>query len=335
MTIYRLFPLILLVLFVSVPAPAVSPEIQKLVGQAFSEKNTDDMERALNAASGRAKDPADRKYVYTALASLNERLGKPADAGKQYREAALAIPGKRDDTLFLDAARCTLVSNDTAQAGEMVREVLLSSFDETVLVRARVYSAWIQLASGEREKALDMLRSYAGNSQFDSYAPAILFTIWWATGDNKVAQTIRSRYPSSPESAVVRGELFAGPSPFWYLMSRDGMASFIPDEHMTVRNVTESAAMNTETDQTPPPAGEAAYSTKPSAGDTWQQTGFFKNRENAESMATVLRQRGFSPSVREETRPSGTVYYAVLVPDDGKTAARLRDEGFESYQVRD
>lgn len=335
MTIRGFFSVVLIVSFISFPVQAISPEIQKLVGQAFSEKNTDDIERALKTASERAKDPVDRKYVYTALASLNERLGKPAVAGKQYRDAALAIPGKRDDSLYLDAVRCALASNDAEQAGEMVREVLLSSFDEPVLIRARVYSAWIQLASGERDKALEMLRAYAANSQFNSYAPAILFTIWWTTGDNKVAQSIRSRYPSSPESAVVSGDLLAGPSPFWYLMSRDGMTSFIPDERMIARNVTESAVVNSEPDQTSPPAGEAAFSTKPSAGGAWQQTGFFKNRENAESMAAVLRQRGFSPSVREETRPSGTVYYAVLVPDDGTTAARLRDEGFESYQVRD
>jgi hypothetical protein len=66
----------------------------------------------------------------------------------------------------------------------------------------------------------------------------------------------------------------------------------------------------------------------------WQQTGFFRNRENAESLAEVLRQRGFSPVVREDTRPSGTVYYAVLVPDDGTTAARLKDAGIDSYPVK-
>lgn len=324
MTIRGFFFVVMIVSFISLPVQAISPEIQKLVGEAFSEKNTDDMERALTTASERAKDPADKKYVYTAQASLNERLGKPAVASRQYREAALAIPGKRDDSLYLDAVRCALGSNDAEKAGEMVREVLLSSFDEPVLIRARVYSAWIQLASGERDKALDMIRSYAANNQFDSYAPALLFTVWWATGDKKAGQAIESRYPSSPEAAAVRGDLLAGPSPFWYLMSRDGLAPFVPDDRMTAINDREV------------PVPEAEPEQKPKApGGTWQQTGFFRNRENAESMATVLRQRGFSPVVREESRPSGNVYFAVLVPDDGTTAARLADEGFESYTVRD
>lgn len=335
MTFRGLFPVVLLTFFFSFPAPAVSPEIQRLIGQAFSEKSTADMELALKKASDRAKDPADKKFVYTAQASLSERLGNPAVAGRQYREAALAIPGKRDDSLYLDAVRCALASNDTAQAGEMVREVLLSSFDETTLIRARVYSAWIQLASGERDNALDLLRSYAGNSQFELYAPALLFTIWWATADRQVAQTLQSRYPASPEAAAVRGELLTGPSSFWYLMTRDGMPSFALAESPTPSQNTESRTTDTKTVQTSPSPEAEPPAVKPSAGNIWQQTGFFRNRENAESMATVLRQRGFSPVVREETRPSGTVYFAVLVPDDGTAALRLKDEGFESYLVRD
>ncbi len=335
MTIRGFFSVVMIVSFLSFPVHAISLEIQRLVGQAFSEKNTDDMELALKAASERAKDPADRKYVYTAQASLNERLGNPAVAGRQYREAALAIPGKRDDSLYLDAVRCALASHEVEQAGEMAREVLLSSFDESVLIRARVYSAWIQLASGERDAALDMIRSYAANNQFESYAPALLFTLWWVTGDKEVAQAIQKRYPAAPESAAVRGEFSAGSSPFWYLMSRDGLVSFTPDERVTAQNEQESPVPDAAGEQMPHDSGTAPSSAGTAAGSTWQQTGFFRNRENAESMATVLRQRGFSPIVREEARPSGTVYFAVLVPDDGKTAERLRDEGFESYTVRD
>lgn len=333
MTIRILSLVVLFPLFCAVPVVAVSPEIQKLVGQAFSEKNTTDIEGILNKAANRAKDPADKKYVYIVLASLNERSGNPAVAGKQYRDAALAIPGSRDDSLYLDAVRCLLVSNDTERAGEMVREVLMSSFDESILIRARVYSAWIQLASGERENALQLLRSYAANKQFEPFIPAVLFTLWWSAGERTAAQTLESRYPLSPEAAAVRGEVSTGPSSFWYLMNRDGMPAFtLADSSAPVRG---DDSRPTETAQTSTHADSRQPDSEIPSGGIWQQTGFFKNRENAESLATVLRQRGFSPVVREDKRPSGTVYFAVLVPDDGTAAARLKDAGFESYLVRD
>ena len=336
MTIRIFLFVILISLFVAVPASAVSPEIQKLVGRAFSEKNTSDIEDILKKAVDRAKDPADKKYVYTVLASLNERSGNPAVAGTQYREAALAISGLRDDSLYLDAVRCLLASNDTEQAGAMVREVLLSSFDERILIRARVYSAWIQLASGERDQALQLLRSYAANTQFEPFIPAVLFTLWWSAGDLAAVQTLESRYPASPEAAVVRGEVSASPSSFWYLMTRDGMPVFAladKDDTPDTGNAPQTRETTPEqsSSRTESPRAESGIS----PGSSWQQTGFFKNRENAESLATVLRQRGFSPVVREEKRPSGTVYYAVLVPDDGTAAKRLKDAGFESYLVKD
>lgn len=319
-----------IVMLLDRPLAAVSPEIQKLVISAFSEKDTVSMDKGLQKAASKASLPEDKKYVYTALASLSERSGNPADAFEQYRTAALAIPGTRDDSLFLDAVRCALAANDTETAGEMVRAVLLSSFDEGILLRARVYSAWIQLASGDRASALELLRTFAASPQFNAYAPAILFTLWWSGRDTVAGKTLQETYHASPEAAAARGEILVGPSAFWYLMERDGVPGFAvadktpADEAPPAKTPEETANPTKTSEPLPAVSGTGA----------WQQTGFFRNRENAESLAEVLRQRGFSPVVREDTRPSGTVYYAVLVPDDGTTAARLKDAGIDSYPVK-
>lgn len=316
-----------IVMLLDRPLAAVSPEIQKLVISAFSEKDTVSMDKSLQKAASQASLPEDKKYVYTALASLSERSGNPAAAFEQYRTAALAIPGTRDDSLFLDAVRCALAANDTETAGEMVRAVLLSSFDGEILLRARVYSAWIQLASGDRANALELLRTFAASPQFNTYAPAILFTLWWSGLDTVAGKTLQEKYHVSPEAAAARGEILVGPSAFWYLMERDGVPGFTvadkaPADEISPAKKPEGTAGGTE----PLPAV--------SGTGAWQQTGFFRNRENAESLAEVLRQRGFSPVVREDTRPSGTVYFAVLVPDDGTAAARLKDAGIDSYPVK-
>jgi cell division protein FtsN len=69
----------------------------------------------------------------------------------------------------------------------------------------------------------------------------------------------------------------------------------------------------------------------------WQQTGFFKNREYAEDLSGKLEKLGFKPVIREEKRPSGTIYFSVLVPEDADRTAekRLKDAGFESYLLID
>ena len=328
----RMFRATLLVLLLF-PAllSAVSPEIQKMVGQAFAETKTENMERLLQKAAEKASAPDDRKYVYTALASLHERSGNFDQAFEQYQAAALAQPGNRDDSLFLDAARCAMITNNTDKAGEIVQSVLVTSFDDALLLRARLYSAWIELASGNRKNALAMLKSFAQNDVFEPYRPALLFTLWWSAGDVEAGKSLQTRYPKSPEAAAVRGDMLVGPSPFWYLMSRDGLAAFAVPELTSSDTATPAVSKEPERviSETPVVSG------KPVEGSVWQQTGFFKNRENAESLAEVLRQRGFSPVVREEKRPSGTVYFAVLVPDDGTTANRLKEAGFESYSVRD
>jgi cell division septation protein DedD len=94
-----------------------------------------------------------------------------------------------------------------------------------------------------------------------------------------------------------------------------------------------SAQSTAHADATAQMAGTASDS----VSGVWQQVGFFKSRENADELVARLEKLGFKPVVRGDKRPSGTVYFAVLVPEDkGRTVAgRLKDSGFESYLVTD
>jgi cell division protein FtsN len=94
--------------------------------------------------------------------------------------------------------------------------------------------------------------------------------------------------------------------------------------------VTETASLASVAVTTIPSSPAAVAG---SSGPAWQQVGFYRSREYAEELVLRLKQKGFEPVIRSETRPSGTVYHAVLVPEDsGRTmGARLKDAGFESY----
>jgi hypothetical protein len=268
---------------------------------------------------------------------------------------------------LLDAARCALSSGDLDQANGLVRAVLVSSFDDAVLLRARVYAVWIQLASGDRAAALSQLRTFSGNPLFSSYTPALLFTLWWADGDEAAKKKLLDSFAGCPEAAVARGDMSLGANPFWFLMGRNearvstfadaGNAALAKDSlAVPQKNAAEvdkpsssaklpaSAASSAPADPVPAVVpsstiansgtnGQPVVETALASGKRWQQVGFFKNREYADELVGKLVKLGFFPIMRNEKRPSGTVYFSVLVPEDdsGSIGNRLKDAGFETF----
>lgn len=334
--------LILCAPLVSAESP-YSPAVRKALDAAFALEERDAVIASLVSGAGRQSLPADRQAVLAVLAGYEERIGLPAPASKHYSEAAWADPAARNDSLLLDGARCAFAAGDFAQADSLIRTVLLSCFDEKVLIRARVYSAWILLQGDGRKDALGLLRSYSANHAYADYAPQILFTLWWAESDRDARDRLLSSCPVSPEAGVVRGEMTLAPAAFWYLMERnaDEVSGFAKKGIAVVpaaANVQPNAAPgNAVADPSPTNTapGNVVADPPKSASSTaaWQQVGFYRSREYAEELVARLREKGFDPVIRSETRPSGTVYHAVLVPEDsGRTmGSRLKDAGFESY----
>jgi len=320
----------------AVTAPAEdSAAVQKVMTTAFALDGQDAVIASLVSASAKQTVPADKKRILAVLADYEERLGLSDAASRHYNAAAFADSTARDDSLLLDSARCALISNDVAQADGLVRAVLLTSFDDRQLLRARVYAAWIQLSSGDVAGALPLLRGYSQNAVFSEYTPSILFTLWWVDTDQDARSRLLSQYASSPEAAIVRGEMALSPIPFWYLMpKKEGLvADFARDGNKAL----DLASANTASTSAPvkpeliPSTGTA--SAVASAGQVWQQVGFFKNREYADELVGQLKNKGFNPVVRNETRPSGTVYFVVIVAENQErtVGARLKDAGFESF----
>jgi len=343
----------------SATVTAPSQAAQQAVASAFALNDSAKVIASLVSQSAKASSPADKKLMLSALADYEERLSLFVDARKHFNEAAFADPAGRDDAYILDAARCALVSGDTEQAEGLVRAILLTSFSDPMLVRARVYSAWIQLAAGDAADALPQIRTCAANTAFADYAPALLFTLWWSDNDSAAKTRLLSDFSTSPEASIVRGEIRLSPAPFWYLMVRNGtlVADFARDGNAALATVTTpptgttpatvsapssattpastTSASTTPASTTPPATAQASPAVH--AGTVWQQTGFFKNREYAEELNGKLVKLGFKPVIREEKRPSGIIYFSVLVPEDAErsTEKRLKDAGFESYLLID
>lgn len=351
----------------------IGASVRAAIDAAFALRDRDKIIAALVAVVDRQGKPVDKKAVLSVLADFEERSGLLPAAEKHYSDAAYADSAARDDGCLLDSARCAFSSGDLDRANGLVRAVLVSNFDEAILLRARVYAVWIQLASGDRAAALAQFRAFSVNPVFSGYAPALLFTLWWSDGDETAKQSLLDSYANSPEAAIVRGDISLGANPFWFLMDRnDALVSAFadagnaalskassavspkPPQSSSTDKPTESAraTVTASSSASSDPAssaasplpvadsvkkGAAAVDAAPSAGKRWQQVGFFKNREYAEELMGKLVKLGFSPVIRDEKRPSGTVYFSVLVPEDSSGAAgdRLKDAGFETFLLID
>ena len=231
-----------------------------------------------------------------------------------------------------------MATGDVEGADSIVRAVTLTSFDDRTLNRARAYAAWINLNQGERAPALDAMRSLAGNPRFNEWGPALNFTLWWAEGDQAARKAVLTNWPNSPEAAVLNGKMGLSAGTFWYLMPRnEAKVAEFAAAGSVVPSVSGPSAVKAPAPAEPAesPKAESPKAESPKAEKSWQQTGFFKNREYADDLVAALKKAGFQPVIREEKRPSGTVYFAVLVPEnaEGTVAARLKNAGFESYLV--
>lgn len=345
--------LVLTLVLAAVPFPGFAAEstpanknrssvLAEALGRGAPQAVVKALEKAAAEANGR-----DRSFFLAALADFEERLGNTAEAALRFREAAQADPAGSPDSLLLDSARCLIQAGDYAGADSAVRGVLLTSFDPPSLLRARVYAAWISLQSGDPAEARSIIRSMADNSQFAAWAPALLLTLWWSGSDTAARDTLIARWPDSPEARIAASKTLLSPSPFWYLMPRSeaAVAAFASAGGSALASQqTQQAQQPKQAEQAETNSPDTAASKDSSASDgsppsssvrTWQQVGFFRNREYAADLVSALAKAGFAAEIHESKRPSGTVYFAVLVPDDEKRSVggRLKNAGFESYLV--
>jgi cell division septation protein DedD len=84
-------------------------------------------------------------------------------------------------------------------------------------------------------------------------------------------------------------------------------------------------------------AGEAATGREALAASVVQlQVGWFSREENAKSLASILKSKGFSASVDARSTSDKEKRWAVIVTTKGdwtKTQAKLKDLGYESYLI--
>jgi hypothetical protein len=139
--------------------------------------------------------------------------------------------------------------------------------------------------------------------------PAVLLSLWYIAGDGKSADRLLVDYPQSPETAIVLGTAGLLPAPFWFFSPRSDNTAFTP--------------------------GETAVGGASDVSNVRQQLGLFRNEANAKQLVADLAAKGFTASIKQETRSSGTMYYIVTVPENasGTMETQLKNAGFDCYPI--
>ena len=284
--------------------------------------------------------PAEKRATYVFIATLEEQMALYDQAQKSYAQAASiaagdseGMPKKSNEEIVLDAIRCALSSGDYMTADSYLNSAVRNTRNQKIQAYIKLYTQWSALCRAEKvddiQEPLVMLQAYLKLDSMECLRPAIYLTLWYLTGDKSYSQQLASKYPNSPEAAIVKGDVQLLPTPFWFFVPKSGEAEQGTGSYADTPSssgTSSSAANETSSSQ-----GQSSASSK----TTKWQLGLFKTQSNAKLLVDELKSKGFEAYTTSETRASGTTYHIVLVNEDksGNMADKLRNAGYDCYAV--
>ncbi|QSH91825.1 hypothetical protein C5N99_04165 [Treponema medium] len=326
--------------------PALQPAVQTLAQKAFAQKTDAAVRQFFEKNLATLPNAQAKVQALTLLADYEQHNGNYSNAADCYRRAAEFDTTDQKTALLLDAVRVLLCGGSMDSARSLLSEIAAAlpvSDEDPYYRRAAVYDAWRLLAEDRADRAVPLITAYTKKKVFSEYHPALLFTLWWVNGDEDAKQRLLKEYPAGMEAAAVNGIVTVQPSTFWYLMPRSGLAQKPAAGSTASKTSASSEATKTSGQSSAASKAEAAstQSSKPAAVSETQakpsyyQLGFYKTKKYAEALAADLQKKHFTPIIKEETRPSGTVYFAVLVKENaaGDMGLRLKDAGYEAFPI--
>lgn len=313
-----------------------------------------------------ASSPEQKVTAYSQLASLQEQLGFYSDAKNSWSlaanySAAVNVSQGNASTAaeapLLGAVRCALSTGDTASADYIMSTAFLQEVSPETHAYVKLYAVWSWLCKVETAEELSqpvaVLQNALLQSSMQTVKPIVLLTLWYLTGDQTYATQLHTSFPGSPEDAVANGGAVIMPAPFWYFVpavrpeqaaSREATAAYTNTAASPAvsASTTASASTSATSGSASSPSETTASATKADSASSadsttvvYQQLGFFRDKANAQTLVERVAKSGFKAEIREEKRASGTVYYAVVVPEnaDETIGQQLKNAGYECYPV--
>ena len=315
----------------SVFSQTSSDAANKLILEAAQKSSANETISYLAKNIPSLKDDSDKKAAFSFLGALQEQAGKFEDAKKSYTAGAALAGPTNSEKLVIGAVRCALNSGDAETALSFLKSSVRNSKDALIIAHIKLYEQWALLCKAnnvkETEKAVSALKSFVDDASMKPVLPSVLFTLWHITGDESYSSKLKSSFSSSPEAKIIRGEINALSTPFWLFMPRKE------------NTVPEIAQVPVEKSAAQEKSDSAAAQPAKTSGDgekiVREQLGLFRDVSNANALAEKVKSKGFDAKIVVEKRPSGNVYYIVVVDEnkDRTIGKELRTAGFECYPV--
>ena len=164
----------------------------------------------------------------------------------------------------------------------------------------------------------------------------ILFTLWYITLDENYSTILKNEFPESLETSILLGKTDLSPLPFWYFSARKEVPLKKDSESKVAKQEKEVEKPKSETTKSEP----ENLSTKEDKNLSEKQEvftyqlGFYSSKENAQNLVNRCKEKNISAQIQQVTRPSGNVYFAVIVKStDSEIGTIIKNSGFECYPI--
>lgn len=265
----------------------------------------------------------EKKQTLIFMANLQKQMGLFLDAYSSYSKIIQLEKKEPNSDIRLQAACCAMAAGELEIAENVLDSII--SINDTNSAFAKFMAVWCGVLKAENvqtlTKPIALFKSFLTDSTMSSTKASVLFSLWWLTNEPDWAMQLQAEFPSSPETALINGKSHLLPASYYL---------FIPRKNNEFPVYYDSEKNNNNSDSPKTASNKDSDKEKLS----WQQVGFFKSETNAANCVKKLKDAGFEGNIRKETRPSGNVYYVVLVREtDGSVGKNLKNAGFECYPV--
>ena len=276
--------------------------------------------------------------LYEQLAVCQEFAGLYSEASESYISCSrLVSEQEKKDSYILKASRCFLSCGDAEKTDELLTSIASTARTGKNAPLLKLYAAWSWISKcntfEETHEPIVILKSYLKMDSMKSVKKEILFTLWYITLDENYSTILKNEFPESLETSILLGKTDLSPLPFWYFSARNEVPLKKSSETKIEVAKQEKEVEKSKTEpETSTSKDEKNLSEKQEVFT--YQLGFYSSKENAQNLVNRCKEKNISAQIQQVTRPSGNVYFAVIVKStNSEIGTIIKNSGFECYPI--
>ena len=312
----------------------------------FSQTDKITLEDKITELSGKVKSvqsQTEKINIYEQLAICQEFAGLYSEASESYISCSrLVSEQEKKDSYILKASRCFLSCGDAEKTDELLTSIASTARTGKNAPLLKLYAAWSWISKcntfEETHEPIVILKSYLKMDSMKSVKKEILFTLWYITLDENYSTILKNEFPESLETSILLGKTDLSPLPFWYFSARNE----VPLKKSSETKI-EVAKQEKEVEKSKPEVTKTEPETSTSKDEKnlsekqevfTYQLGFYSSKENAQNLVNRCKEKNISAQIQQVTRPSGNVYFAVIVKStNSEIGTIIKNSGFECYPI--